>query len=270
MMHHIRLQTLAVLSLAAAAYGETCYFPDGSVDVGGIPCPRVGANEVVACCRQSSHYCLTNGLCIEPNAWTMYRNSCTDKNFRASGCPTVCHQTALGSHTGVNYCLDGATWTCLSRKNCEQGNFTMPKPRGKIMINAAAESDMGIAAVTTNVGASGTSIAVCSSAAGDSSDGSISVGAAAGIGVGVGVPLAIAVGALTILLLREKRKTRAASVAPDRRSQGNGGSVASQAWAKQEYTGGFLQTPQSTGYGHQAPATMELPPDSTVRHELPQ
>ncbi|KAF5484965.1 hypothetical protein CGCS363_v014952 [Colletotrichum siamense] len=263
-MHRSALRLVALLTLVASATGETCYFPDGSVDQGGIECPRIGDNAVVACCRKSNHYCLDNGLCLEPNAWTMYRNSCTDKNFRAAGCPKICRHTAPRGYTGVNYCYQDAIWTCRGRNDCDKANFTMPSPRGRMLINTALESDLGIAAATST-GPSGTSIAVCSTTSEASSG--ISTGAAAGIGVGVGVPLAIAVVALTILLLREKKKSRAAGLNDGATTVGGSQPSPAPVWAKHEYPGGFVQAPQP-GYGQQP--TTELPPDPTVRHELPQ
>ncbi|KAF4870901.1 hypothetical protein CGCSCA1_v009908 [Colletotrichum siamense] len=262
-MHRSALRFVALLTLVASATGETCYFPDGSVDQGGIECPKIGENAVVACCRKSNHYCLDNGLCLEPNAWTMYRNSCTDKNFRAAGCPKICRDAALSGHTGVNYCFQDAIWTCRGRNDCDKGNFTMPSPRGRMLINTALESDLGIAAATS-AGPSGTSIAVCSKTS-EASNG-ISTGAAAGIGVGVGLPLAIAVVALTVLLLREKKKSRAAGL-DGMTTAGGSESSPAPVWAKHKYPGGFAQANQP-GYGQQP--TTELPPDPTVRHELPQ
>nr|XP_036576100.1 uncharacterized protein CTRU02_13940 [Colletotrichum truncatum]KAF6782783.1 hypothetical protein CTRU02_13940 [Colletotrichum truncatum] len=249
---------LAILTLAAVVVGQECYFPDGSRDLDGIPCPRVGDDNAVACCGSSSHYCLTNGLCLEPNAWTMYRNSCTDKEFRASGCPTICRDSTRGSHSGVNYCFDGAIWTCNGRNDCAKGNFTMPRPKGRLLLNTAVAVDLGIEPTSTGGGPSGTAIPVCSSAA-ESSD-RIPAGAAAGIGVGIGVPLTIAVAVLTILLLREKKRTKAANLALDTSRSTPTVSVASPAYAKLGYSRRDGQ--QST--------TPELPPEPTVRHELPQ
>lgn len=131
-----------------------------------------------------------------------------------------------------------------------------------MLINTALESDLGIAAATS-AGPSGTSIAVCSTTS--EARRGVSTGAAAGIGVGVGLPLAIAVMALAVLLLREK-KSRAAGL-DGMTTAGGSESSPAPVWAKHEYPGGFVQA-NRPGYGQQP--TTELPPDPTVRHELPQ
>ncbi|KAF6803701.1 hypothetical protein CSOJ01_10722 [Colletotrichum sojae] len=259
--------------MTATAASQTCYFPNGQPDPSGIPCPIAGSNAAAACCRRTGHYCLTNGLCLEPNAWTMYRNSCTDPTYQASGCPKFCHESSIegaatDQHNGVNYCGRGNSWTCNNRANCAKpsGNFTM-SPRGRIMLNTAVESDLGILATATSSGPSGTGYSVCTTPS-EPGGGGISTGAAAGIGAGIGVPLAIAVGVLTVLLLREKKKARSAQadLVTDAGSAKPLVSAASPGWTQQEHVGGHGQT---AGYGQQLPTT-ELPSTQTVRHELPQ
>ncbi|KAF4920251.1 hypothetical protein CGCVW01_v007059 [Colletotrichum viniferum] len=201
---------LSVLSLAneVASQTTTCYWPNGSPSTVVKPCPTPQGKAAAACCYDN-HYCLTNGLCVDPNDDTLYRGACTDSKFSEEGCPKYCDRSeilgaVLDGHDGLWGCVVTATYACLSPENCLQTNFTIEP--GKIMLNTAVKSDLGITATATS------SNTPSSSARTELNNG-ISAGAAAGIGIGVGVPLAIAVVVLSFLLMRERKKVKAAEAA---------------------------------------------------------
>ncbi|KAL3292419.1 podoplanin domain-containing protein [Colletotrichum asianum] len=202
---------LSVLSLAIEIAGQTttCYWPNGIANTVVKPCPTPQGKAAAACCFDN-HYCLTNGLCMDPDYDTLYRGACTDSKFEAEGCPKYCDRSEIsgadpGRHIGLWGCDIPAVYTCEHPRFCLQANFTIEQP-GKIMLNTAVESDLGITATAT-------SSSTPSSSARTEMNNGISAGAAAGIGVGVGVPLAIAVVVLSFLLVRERKKVKAAEAA---------------------------------------------------------
>ncbi|KAF5483874.1 hypothetical protein CGCF413_v015375 [Colletotrichum fructicola] len=204
-------EILSVLSLAIEIAGQTttCYWPNGIANTAAKPCPTPRGKAAAACCFDN-HYCLTNGLCMDPDDDTLYRGACTDSKFGAEGCPKYCDRSEIsgadpGRHIGLWGCEPPAVYACGQPNECLQANFTIEQP-GKIMLNTAVESDLGITATAT-------SSSTPSSSARTELNNGISAGAAAGIGVGVGVPLAIAVVVLSFLLVRERKKVKAAEAA---------------------------------------------------------
>ncbi|GJC84189.1 hypothetical protein ColLi_07027 [Colletotrichum liriopes] len=209
---------LATVSLATLASGQKCYWPNGGEATSVVACPVAGGTEAASCCFQN-HYCMSNGLCFSKTELSFYRGACTDQDWTTSGCPKYCDKEDIvggvpGRHAGIALCGD-SKYACQRSSNC--ANYTFGVPAGVMLLNQYLQSDLGnvataTAAAPTSGSTAGTtgeaSAATCSSTAAASSG--ISTGAAAGIGVGVGAPLALAIGLLTVLLLREKKKTRAA------------------------------------------------------------
>ena len=68
-----------------------CYYPDGSISTGDIPCNSAAAgNSVSACCGQSD-ICLDNGLCfVQESSPTVARGSCTDETWQSLQCAQYC------------------------------------------------------------------------------------------------------------------------------------------------------------------------------------
>ncbi|GKT41662.1 uncharacterized protein ColSpa_01843 [Colletotrichum spaethianum] len=274
---------LATVPLAALASGQTCYWPNGVKATSTVACPVAGGTTAASCCF-ANHYCMSNGLCFSKTELSFYRGACTDENWTTSGCPKYCDKddivgggngTSLrsicvlilaavyGAHAGIALCGD-SKYACQTSSNC--ANYTFGVPAGVMLLNKYLQSDLGDVATATatttattsgsTVGiTSGGSVATCSSTAAASSG--ISTGAAAGIGVGVGAPLALAVGLLTVLLLREKKKTRATLSA-----QVYDGNSPAAPWAKSERTAYAPVEIQS----HTVPP--ELPENHNGRHEL--
>ncbi|KAK1636270.1 hypothetical protein BDP81DRAFT_489490 [Colletotrichum phormii] len=263
---HWRL--LAALPLVTAVAGQTCYWPNGVEATQAAACPVAGGTEVAACCPQN-HYCMSNGLCFSQTELSFYRGACTDQNWTQSGCPKYCDKEEMiggvpGRQCGVALCGDKKV-ACQTSGNC--ANFTFGVPAGKMLLNEYLKSDIGglaeTAAVATATVGHGTgtasAAATCSATAAEPSISSgISTGAAAGIGVGIGAPLALAIVALTVMLLREKRKTRAA-LSSQVDSSGTG---PSSPWAKSERT---AYVPVEI---HGQPVPNELSSNHDRRHEL--
>ncbi|EFQ30801.1 hypothetical protein CGRA01v4_12849 [Colletotrichum graminicola] len=262
--------SLAVGILAATASGQLCYWPNGK-DASLVACPV--ANGTAAACCFADHYCMSNGVCFSNTDLSFYRGACTAKDWSTSGCPTYCDKedvagAVLRAHVGIAKCTN-KQYACQSTSNCATDSFEVPV--GIMLSNLYLKSDIGVvstastvstagtpSATATSVGAGGATEATCTStpAAAAASSG-ISTGAAAGIGVGVGAPLALAAGLLTVLLLHEKKKTRAALSRPVYSEI-----APTSPWAKSEHT-----TYAPVEIPTQAPPP-ELPSDHRGRHEL--
>ncbi|KAG8162622.1 hypothetical protein KVR01_007100 [Diaporthe batatas] len=201
--------------LASLASTQNCYMPNGNLVSNLKACSVASGNDAAACCF-ADHYCMTNGLCLSPTEGTWYRGGCTDSQFEQSGCPKFCGDDVIGgvanAHCGVWACAS-RIFACGSLNNCDRQNFSTGAYRA--VMNAAISTDLfdSGATSTTSVASStststeGASTETCPPPTEQATSG-ISAGAAAGIGVGVGLPLAITIGALTLMLLREKRKSR--------------------------------------------------------------
>ncbi|KAL0935030.1 uncharacterized protein CTRU02_209621 [Colletotrichum truncatum] len=281
---HLPRWVFAAIQLVTLASGQTCYWPSGGTASALQPCSVASGNEVAACCF-ANHYCMTNGLCLSPTEGTWYRGGCTDKDYLKPGCPQICDKDNIvgatpGRHAAVWACAS-RVFACSSLDNCSKQNFTVGAYRA--VMNSALQTDLGndtasattTAASTgaTSTGTGGTGAAstgtgdasatTCPSIA-DASQG-ISTGAAAGIGVGVGLPLAIATGALAFMLLRERKKTRAALASYQMQPGHNQQHYTSPSspWGK---PGGHY-VPVAEVHGQQMPT--ELPENGTQnRHEL--
>ncbi|KAE9569605.1 hypothetical protein CGMCC3_g14253 [Colletotrichum fructicola] len=118
---------------------QGCFFPDTSTDTRGKRCFEPQEGKAAGCCYDD-HYCLDNGLCLEPRAFTIYRASCTDRTFRADGCPTVCLKQSEDAHRGVNWCPVEKIWTCEDAGICNKTSISMESPV-QIIMNATAMAD---------------------------------------------------------------------------------------------------------------------------------
>ncbi|KAF2685342.1 hypothetical protein K458DRAFT_417403 [Lentithecium fluviatile CBS 122367] len=64
-----------------------CYYPDGKIAPGLVPCNATA--EVTHCCRDAD-VCLSNGLCFSTGLGTIVRRGCTDSKWNNTVCPTFC------------------------------------------------------------------------------------------------------------------------------------------------------------------------------------
>jgi hypothetical protein len=76
----------ALLSVGVAQ--QTCYFPNGKIASGLIPCNK--ASNATHCCRAADR-CLTNGLCFSPGLNSIVKRGCTDPTWNVSQCPSYCN-----------------------------------------------------------------------------------------------------------------------------------------------------------------------------------
>ena len=72
-----------------AALAQVCYYPDGTVSSGDVPCASSGT--ATHCCGRNTGICLDNGFCLDAAAqpFGLSRASCTDRNW-GSSCPSQC------------------------------------------------------------------------------------------------------------------------------------------------------------------------------------
>ncbi|KAF2436879.1 hypothetical protein EJ08DRAFT_691191 [Tothia fuscella] len=118
------LSTLVAFSsfLALAAASAQCYYPDGGLaPATDTPCQSDGHSM---CCPYN-WFCLSNGLCYDPNAKYLGRYTCTDRAWSDSSCPAIC--TAGGTTKGNEavlkcddgrYCCDAnRSFDCCTSKN---------------------------------------------------------------------------------------------------------------------------------------------------------
>jgi hypothetical protein len=85
------LQLLFALlsSLPWPIFAAQCYWPNGKVAVGLVPCNTTAPAS--HCCRESD-LCLTNGLCVSSGLSSVLRRACTDDKWNNSACPDFCTQ----------------------------------------------------------------------------------------------------------------------------------------------------------------------------------
>jgi hypothetical protein len=77
---------LCVSALVSEILAE-CYYPDGKVAPGLIPCNSTA--KVSHCCRDAD-VCLSNGLCFSTGLSSIVRRGCTDSTWNETTCPSFC------------------------------------------------------------------------------------------------------------------------------------------------------------------------------------
>ena len=112
-------------ALFPLAWGQSCYFPDGSVSPEDQPCPMAPGQTEAACCGTqmdgSRAVCLSNNLCMAD--LKISRGTCTDKSWDAFVCPHYCiGVSALNAGLQIFSCPGTSQWTCL---DCAISNFTI-------------------------------------------------------------------------------------------------------------------------------------------------
>ncbi|KAI1327436.1 hypothetical protein F5Y16DRAFT_399432 [Xylariaceae sp. FL0255] len=140
------------------ATGTTCYFPDGSVAQGNLPCDPDG--NVSTCCGVASPdgACLANFLCQDIDK-KLIRGSCTDQTWSSPFCPQYCLVDQLGGEDVVscqNVTKSDSTFCCNGDTNCcdsGDGVFTVfPAPSVTFATwNLAASGYVPIATTSSTV-----------------------------------------------------------------------------------------------------------------------
>ncbi|KAH8900637.1 hypothetical protein GQ53DRAFT_740623 [Thozetella sp. PMI_491] len=224
------------LSLGCAAAGaqRTCYWPNGDVATGLIPC----TNDTYTHCCVSESLCMSNGYCLRTSQpYVLNRGGCTDSSWGAD-CNPRCTLVApaggipivlLNTSSGVsNYCCGEPVGTGSGTSvRCEstEGSFTVPNgdpiygfallagvtdPSISTSASASASASTSTSAPAASTSASGAASATSESASGNTS-GSISQNSGSkevAVGAGVGVPLGALAIAAVCWALWERRRAR--------------------------------------------------------------
>lgn len=83
----------------------TCYYPDGTINIGDHPCDPNA--DVSMCCSDISQ-CLTNGLCAlgdttSRSGISFARGTCTDESWESEICPQHCRVSTLFPYFPLAY-----------------------------------------------------------------------------------------------------------------------------------------------------------------------
>ncbi|KAH9886856.1 hypothetical protein F4778DRAFT_442692 [Xylariomycetidae sp. FL2044] len=114
-----------LLRPTAAASQAKCYFPNLSEHALGIPCDPDNTGAV-ACC-ESSHTCLSNGLCWNAAENEVVRGSCTDNTYKSKNCVQHCtHQFQNGQVGIMRKCTNETDlWVCHENTEVCDDSFTL-------------------------------------------------------------------------------------------------------------------------------------------------
>jgi len=85
------LAFLCSIYISATSATLACYWPNGGVDTGSVPCNQT--TTVSACCSPGDS-CSATGLCLG-SAGYPYRGSCTDQTWASPACSKLCLQGML-------------------------------------------------------------------------------------------------------------------------------------------------------------------------------
>ena len=112
-------------ALFSLAWGQSCYFPDGSISPTDQPCPIPDGQTEAPCCGSqadgSRAICLSNNLCMSD--LKLSRGSCTDRSWNAFPCPHYCLDvSALNGGLALKSCDGVSLWSC---NDCATSNFTL-------------------------------------------------------------------------------------------------------------------------------------------------
>ena len=82
---------IALLLLCSSqAFGQQCYFTDGSAALDDLPCRDNATESNPSMCCGPGAFCLSNGLCTD--GLYLSRGSCTDHSFGSPNCAQICTQ----------------------------------------------------------------------------------------------------------------------------------------------------------------------------------
>ena len=195
----------------------TCYWPNGQIDPVSQPC---NPDHAVSQCCQSTHICLSNGLCFDTEFNHIIRVTCTDETWEDPSCGPYCKTYNTGGIGDMRQCDNtDRDWVCgLDTSNCESPTYipftvswgyvddnrkvNIPGIIAVPSMNsaAAATATGSVATVTTTVTATPSPV----SSATPKTNSTLTVGL--GAGLGVGLPLLAAL-LFTLFLLYRARKT---------------------------------------------------------------
>lgn len=130
---YIAIVASALLSIAVAE----CYYPDGKIASGLIPCNAT--SSVTHCCRKSD-VCLSNGLCFSSGLGSIVRRGCTNSAWNSTECPNFCTTEDFRSGDAVmTPCGPYGSFCCgqdsAARACCDAGNNTLIVGGGEAICN---------------------------------------------------------------------------------------------------------------------------------------
>ncbi|KAL4919808.1 hypothetical protein BDW62DRAFT_34115 [Aspergillus aurantiobrunneus] len=177
------------------------------------PCgPLNETNPVVPCCLHG-HQCLTNSICMNPEAeegLQYYSADCTDKTLQDPACGNRCGGKT-DSH--VTFLSNPDRWACCTLYP-ENNTVSCDDPTDEVWPGPAPSLLQTIATIPATGNPTYTlapATAIATAEPQSTSSNGISAGAAAGIGVGVGAGVAVICFAAGYLWLRRKGHLESAS-----------------------------------------------------------
>lgn len=212
-----------------------CYWPDGTVTDGVLPCLTNGTTSM--CCAVGDA-CTTSGWCLGSSGY-IYRGGCTDQSWPSSSCLSICKGSfshpylsffpiVAGGREIINQrCADQSsgsenlypcsggyftrTFCCsgVDTESCCANNFTFQGYfSGQAYLPGQFQSN-SVAETSTSSSSQQTVTVTATSQATGSSSGPTSYGTNTEsiVGIAVGLPLGVlVVGILTFLIWRERGK----------------------------------------------------------------
>ncbi|EON69515.1 hypothetical protein W97_08775 [Coniosporium apollinis CBS 100218] len=105
---------IVVLLSALQAMAQTCYWPNGDPAPGYVACNPQESYSM--CCRGDSlAACLSTGLCIWLQDFSIDRGACTDRDWSSNWCSPTCRDTPDDEHADVTPCANNpATYCCAN------------------------------------------------------------------------------------------------------------------------------------------------------------
>ena len=168
------VQTIVSFSFFLLCYlpfycaSQDCYWPNSSFSGSMVPC--FNGTKPSACCGYqqdgSLAYCMTNNLCLGDNS--VYRGSCTDREWKSSSCPQYCTDGEYTQLSAVETtCSNGSfisgdhSWTITALTNCGMNvkscslncssTYTFGVPVGQVMLKPEQAADLGLYNTTVTV-----------------------------------------------------------------------------------------------------------------------
>lgn len=102
--------------------GQTCYWPNGAVAQGYVPCNPDQPNSM-CCADRGQSACLSNGLCLWLGDFSIDRGGCTDSSWVSGACVQTCRSDPEDGHADVTQCVNAGSleWCCGNTNDCCNG-----------------------------------------------------------------------------------------------------------------------------------------------------
>ncbi|OCK75199.1 hypothetical protein K432DRAFT_386335 [Lepidopterella palustris CBS 459.81] len=124
MSHFDKFVTLTILLLCSpfVIADQTCYWPNGAVAQGYVPC-NPGQTNSMCCAGQGESACLSNGLCLWLADFSIDRGGCTDSSWASGACVQTCRNNPNDGHADVTQCLNTTSleYCCGFNNDCCNG-----------------------------------------------------------------------------------------------------------------------------------------------------